>query len=138
MAYRYAGEQRYLDAAKRVAHYVCANLALNDYIPLIDLRAPKQPVYYDTTAGVCAACGLLELSEHVPPLEKNLYVQSAVRCLKAVTERFCEWNPERDSIVTCGSARYDRAWDRQVPIIYGDYFLAEGVLRLLERDFLIW
>lgn len=138
LAYRYAGEQRYLDAAKRVAHYVCANLALNDYIPLIDFRAPEQPVYYDTTAGVCTACGLLELSEHVPPLEKHLYVQSAVRCLKAVTERFCEWNPETDSIVACGSARYDREWDRQVPIIYGDYFLVEGVLRLLGRDFLIW
>lgn len=138
LAFRYVRDERYLDAAKRVAHYFCANLALDDYIPLIDFRAPGQPVYYDTTAGVCAACGLLELSEHVPPLEKRLYVQSAVRCLKAVTERFCEWDPEKDSIVACGSARYDREWDRQVPIIYGDYFLVEGMLRLLDRDFLIW
>ncbi len=65
-------------------------------------------------------------------------MQSAVRCLKAVTERFCEWDPEMDSIVACGSARYDRERDRQVPIIYGDYFLVEGMLRLLDRDFLIW
>lgn len=138
LAYRYVGKAEYLDAAKRSAHYVCANLALNDYIPLIDFRAPDEPVYYDTTAGVCAACGLLELSEHVPPLEKRLYVQSAVRCLKAVTDRFCDWDPVTDGIVGGGSARYDREWDRQVPIIYGDYFLIEGVLRLLERDFLIW
>ncbi|MEG0216673.1 MAG: glycosyl hydrolase family 88, partial [Hungatella sp.] len=119
-------------------HYFCANLAIQNDIPLIDFRAPEQPVYVDTTAGVCGACGLLELSEHVKPLEKKLYVASAVKCLKAVTERFCEWDPQKDSILAHGSARYDRESDRQVPIIYGDYFLLEGILRLLERDFLIW
>lgn len=138
LAYKYTCNEAYLDAAKRVAHYFCANLALNDYVPMLDFRAPEEPVYYDTTAGVCAACGLLELSEHVNPLEKNLYVKSAVRCLKAVTERFCQWDPEQDSILNYGSARYDRASDRQVPIIYGDYFLVEGILRLLNKDFLIW
>lgn len=138
LAYRYTGEKACLDAAKRTAHYFCANLALNDYIPLIDFRAPARPVYYDTTAGVCGACGLLELSEHVGPLEKELYVKSAVRCLKAVTDHFCDWNPDKDSIVSHGSARYDRESDRMVPIIYGDYFLTEGILRLLDRDFLIW
>lgn len=138
LAYKYTSNEAYLDAAKRVAHYFCANLALNDYVPMLDFRAPEEPVYYDTTAGVCAACGLLELSEHVNPLEKDLYVKSAVRCLKAVTERFCQWDPEQDSILNYGSARYDRASDRQVPIIYGDYFLVEGILRLLNKDFLIW
>lgn len=138
LAYRYTGNEAYLDAAKRVAHYFCANLAINDYIPLIDFRAPVQPVYYDTTAGVCAACGLLELSGHVRIQEKDLYVKSAVRCLKAVTDRFCQWDPEKDSVVSFGSARYDRESDRHVPIIYGDYFLTEGILRLVNRDFLIW
>lgn len=138
LAYRYTGNEAYLDAAKRVAHYFCANLAINEYIPLIDFRAPEQPVYYDTTAGVCGACGLLELAEHVPLLEKKLYAESAVLCLKAVAERFCEWDPETDSILSYGSARYDRESDRQVPIIYGDYFLLEGILRLLNRDFLVW
>ena len=138
LAYKYTSNEAYLDAAKRVAHYFCANLALNDYVPMLDFRAPEEPVYYDTTAGVCAACGLLELSEHVNPLEKDLYVKFAVRCLKAVTERFCQWDPEQDSILNYGSARYDRVSDRQVPIIYGDYFLVEGILRLLNKDFLIW
>ncbi|MBT9778155.1 glycosyl hydrolase family 88 [Clostridium sp. MCC353] len=138
LAYRYTGNEAFLDAAKRTAHYFCANLALNGYIPLIDFRAPAQPVYYDTTAGVCGACGLLELSEHVSPLEKDLYVKSAVRCLKAAADGFCNWNPETDSILGHGSARYDREYDREVPIIYGDYFLTEGILRLLDKDFLIW
>lgn len=68
-----------------------------------------------------AACGLLELAEHVKPLEKQLYIQSAIRCLKGA-ERFCRWEPDVDAVLDYGSARYDRAADRHVPLIYGDYF----------------
>lgn len=138
LAYRYTKDPACLDAAKRTAHYFCANLALNGYVPLLDFRAPREPVYVDTTAGACAACGLLELAEHVGELEKDLYLRSGVRCLKALTERFCDWDPDRDGILDGGSARYDREWDREIPIIYGDYFLIEGSLRLLEKGFLIW
>lgn len=137
LAYRYTGKEVYLDAAKRTAHYFMANVALTKYVPLIDFRAPKEPVYYDTTAGVCAACGLLELSEHVKPLEKELYVQSALECLKGI-EFFCCWDPDKDAVLDGGSARYDRASDREVPIIYGDYFLTEAILRLSGKSFLIW
>ena len=137
LAYRYTGNENYLDAAKRTAHYFMANVALTKYVPLIDFRAPKEPVYYDTTAGVCAVCGLLELSEHVKPLEKDLYVQSALECLRAI-ELFCCWDPDRDAVLDGGSARYDRASDRQVPIIYGDYFLTEAILRLTGKSFLAW
>lgn len=138
LAYRYTGNQRYLDAAKGTAHYVCANLAVHDFIPLLDFRAPAQPVYYDTTAGVCAACGMLEISEHVGPFEKELYVLSAIKILKAVIEKFCQWDLETDGILTGGSAKYHRAGDRHKSLIYGDYFLLEGILRLLDQDFLIW
>ena len=106
LAYRYTKNQAYLDAAKRSAHYFMANVALNDYIPLLDSGAEGAGLY-DTTAGACAACGLLELSEHVGEYEKPLYVQSALRCLKAV-QAFCEWDPDKDSILDGGSARYDR------------------------------
>ena len=54
--------------------------------------------------------------------------------LKAV-QAFCEWDPDKDSILDGGSARYDRASDRQVPIIYGDYFLTEAILRLEKKHF---
>jgi len=138
LSYRYTGKQEYLDAAKRTAHYFIANAALADYDVVIDFRAPKEPVYYDNTAAACAACGLLELSGHVPELERELYVKPALKLLLRLTERFCNWNEDEDGITTHGSARYDRASDREVPIIYGDYFLVEGILRLLDRAFLIW
>ncbi|NOU79469.1 glycosyl hydrolase family 88 [Paenibacillus sp. LMG 31459] len=138
LSYRYTQKQEYLDAAKRSAHYFIANTAVNDYEVVIDFRSPEEPVYYDTTAAVCAACGLLELSEFVGEYEKGLYIKSAVRLLRKIDEKFCEWNPDLDSIVSHGSAKYHRESDREVPIIYGDYFFLEAILRLLNRDFLIW
>lgn len=138
LSFRYTGKKEYLDAAKRTAHYFCANAALRDYEVVIDFRAPGEPVYYDTTAAVCAACGLLELSDFVGEYEKPLYIKSAVRLLKKIAAKFCEWDPKLDSIVSHGSAKYHRESDREVPIIYGDYFFLEGILRLLDKDFLIW
>jgi unsaturated chondroitin disaccharide hydrolase len=138
LSYRYTGKQEYLEAAKRTAHYFMANASLNDYEVVIDFRAPAEPVYYDTTAAVCAACGMLELSEFVGEHEKQLYIQSAVRLLRKIDEKFCQWDPAVDSIVSHGSGRYHRESDREVPIIYGDYFFLEGILRLLDRDTLIW
>ncbi len=138
LSYRYTGKQEYLDGSKRAAHFFLANAAMQDYDVLLDFRAPEEPVYYDNTAAACAACGLLELSEHVPELEKRLYVNGALKLLRRLTERFCNWEPREDGVTTHGSARYNRASDREVPIIYGDYFLLEGILRLLDKDFLIW
>lgn len=137
LAYRYLKQPKYLNAAKTVAHYFLANVALNDYVPVIDFRAPGEPVYLDTTAGVCAACGMLELARFTGEYESPLYIRSAINCLRA-TEAYCVWEPSTDSILSHGSARYDRASDREVPIIYGDYFLTEGILRLKEQAFLIW
>ncbi|MEK8215464.1 glycoside hydrolase family 88 protein [Paenibacillus sp. FSL L8-0463] len=138
LSYRYTKKLEYLNAAKRAAHYFIASAAVNDYEVVIDFRSPEEPVYYDTTAAVCAACGLLELSEFVGEYEKGLYIKAAVRLLRKIDEKFCEWNPEMDSIVSHGSGKYHRESDREVPIIYGDYFFLEAILRLLDRDFLIW
>lgn len=138
LSYRYTGRVEYLDTAKRVAHYFMAETDRTGGIPFIDFRAPSEPVYRDTTAGVCAACGLLEIAEHVPELEKDFYRDGAVRLLRAVEKQYCNWETEYDSIVAMGSGSYGTEHDRHVPIIYGDYFLVEAVLRLLGKDKLIW
>ncbi len=136
--YRYTNDNTYLDVAKKIAHYFIANVAIHNYLPLLDFRAPKEPVYYDSTAGACAACGLLELSKHVGKYEKQLYIQSAISILQSMEKSFCNWNIEEDGILGYGSARYNRADDREVPIIYGDYFFIEAILELLGKGFLIW
>ena len=138
LGYKYTGKIEYLEASKQVAHYFLANAAITDYVPLLDFRAPKEPVYYDTTAGAIAACGLLALAEVVDIFEKRLYAEGALKILKAIEKKHCNWNPEEDSIVDFGSAKYHREEDREVPIIYGDYFYIEGIFRLLEKSFMMW
>lgn len=136
LSYLYTKEERYLDAAKQAAHYFIANAALTDYIPLLDFRAPQEPKLVDTTAGVITACGLLELSKHVGELERPLYVESAMRMLRAMVEKCCDWDEETDAILGYGSGAYHK--DVHHPIIYGDYFLLEAVLRILGKDTLLW
>ena len=138
LSYRYTGKKEYLETAKKVANYFIAQTDQTGHVALVDFRAPKEPVYWDSTAAVCAACGLLEIAEHVDEFEKQFYVEAAVKMLKATDERFCNWAPEYDSIVQMGSGSYHTDHDKHVPIIYGDYFFMEAVLRLLDKDILIW
>lgn len=139
ISYAHTKEERYLDAAKRAAHYFIANVGVNDYLPLCDFRAPKEPLYYDSTAGACAICGLLEIAEHVPQLEKELYMRSALKILQAMEKSFCDWNPETDGLLGMGRVAYHEDKEPyQVSIIYGDYFFLEAVLRFMGKDFFIW
>lgn len=135
---RHTGREDYLFAAKRVAHYFLACVAETDYLPLVDFRAPAEPVYWDATAGACAACGLLEIARQVSELERALYVHGALKLLHALDTRCCDWDETRDGIVAMGSGSYFTEHDRHAKIIYGDYFLLEAVLRLLDRDVLLW
>lgn len=136
LSYRYTKNTEYLDAAKRSAHYFLASSAMTDYIPLADFRAPQEPVIYDTSAGLCAACGMLEIAEHVPEYEKPLYIDGALKLLKAITEKCCDWELDNDAITRMSTRAYDSG--RHIHLIYGDYFLTEAILRLTGEGFLIW
>lgn len=138
LAFLHTGKEEYLVASKRAAHYFIANIALTDYVSLVDFRAPKEPVLWDTTACACAACGLLQIADMVPELEQDLYRESAVRILTKLEKDYCNWNPDEDGILQYGTAAYHRKEDAHVPIIYGDYFLVEGFLRLMGKGFFIW
>lgn len=138
LSYRYIGDKSYLDTAKKTAHYFMTNTALTGYVPLCDFRQPQSPAYLDTSAGLCAACGLLEIAEHVEEHEKWIYREHAARMVKAIAEQHCDWNPAKDSIVQNCKVDYHSSQDKQTDLIYADYFLTEAVLRLMGNDFLIW
>lgn len=139
LSYHHTGKQAYLDAAKQSAHYVIANFARNDWLPVVDFRSPADPLKYDSTAAMISACGFLEIASHVGEHEKPLYTTSALRLLRTCEQAFADWDLERDGIIGKGTAAYHGGvQDTEVPIIYGDYFFTEAILRLLGKDFLIW
>lgn len=137
LSYRYTGKTEYINAAKRVAAYFMMNVILTGYIPLADFRAPSEPTYFDTTAGAAAACGLLEIAQHVDECERDMYIKNAKLLINAINEKWCDYDPSADGIVGGGSVRYhsDKHHEK---IIYGDYFFIEAVLRLEGKDFMIW
>lgn len=140
LSYRHTGDESFLNTAKQCAHYCIANLAVNDWLPLVDYRQPAEPLKYDSTAAMCTACGLLEIASHVDEAEARFYTEAAYRILRACDAKFANWNPEQDSIVAGGTFFYHdpTGMNTEVPIIYADYFLIEAILRLKGKDLFEW
>lgn len=137
LSYIHTGNTKYLDIAKRVAHYFIAAVCA-DYLPRCDFRSPAEPLYYDSTAGAIAACGLLEIANQVPAFEKDLYSRAAMRILKNMEENFCDWSEEEDAILMMGTEAYGHMARKNVPIIYGDYFFAEAIYKCIGGKELFW
>lgn len=53
LSYLHTGKTDYLETAKKVAHYFISEVAKTDWIPVVDFRAPQEPVMIDTSAGMC-------------------------------------------------------------------------------------
>ncbi len=144
LSYIHTKEERYLNAAKRVANYFIANCC-DDWIPRIDFRAPAEPVYYDTPAGVCTACGLIELGKLLPENEGGMYTHAALKMLRAICDKFGNFDEEQDFVIGGGSIRYPGETDYSktpakvhIPIIYTDYYFTEALLKLKGSEFLPW
>ena len=140
LSYRHTGDESFLNTAKQCAHYCIANMAVNDWLPLVDYRQPAQPLKYDSTAALCTACGLLEIAGHVEENEARFYTEAACHILRACDEKFANWDPDEDAITTGGTFFYHDpdGTNTEVPIIYGDYFFIEALLRLKGKALFEW
>ena len=141
LSYKHTGDARYLDAAKRIAHYFIANCC-DDWLPRVDFRAPAEPVYYDSTAGACAACGLIEIAKCVGENEGGMYINAAVNILKALDKNFNDYSPENDAMLGYGTVLYPNRKEQMKgvhkSIIYADFFYTEAILKLLGSEFNPW
>ena len=139
LSYIHTKKPEYLETAKKVAHNFISNLVLDDWLPVVDFRAPEEPKRYDSTAGAIAACGLIEIAKNVGENEQKLYLSAAINVLRAMEAKFCNWEKNEDSVLQMGTERYnsDGKGDH-IPIIYGDYFFTEAILKLRGEEFLPW
>ncbi|MBR0276925.1 MAG: glycoside hydrolase family 88 protein [Clostridia bacterium] len=141
LSYIHTNDKKYLDTAKKVANYFISCLSEEkDYLPLCDFRAPKEPVIYDSTAGACAACGLIEIANCAGEYEKSLYLNAAIKLLKAMTEKFTDFSEDTDPVLLYGTESYHTE-NPHIPIIYGDYFYIEAIYKLINEkkdDMLFW
>lgn len=138
LSYAHTKKVVYLETAKRIAAYFIAMVSQHNHISIVDFRAPEKPEIIDTSAGLCAACGLLEIAKWVPIHEQHFYRKAAISILKATVAQYTDWDLKTDGIVQCGTGAYHDQTNREVPLIYSDFYLVEAIVRLLGKDFLIW
>jgi unsaturated chondroitin disaccharide hydrolase len=139
LCYRNFGDDRYLQAAKRVAHFFIANLP-EDRVPYWDFRLPPEVTKYrDSSAGACAACGLLLLSDFVGAVEADLYQSHGESILKSLYENYGAWDDKNEEgLILHGTSNYPENRNIDVPLIYGDYYFVEGLARLRGHKELFW
>ncbi|OXM85267.1 glycoside hydrolase family 88 protein [Paenibacillus rigui] len=139
LSYQYTGDERYLQAAKRVAHFFISQLP-EDHVPHWDFRLPENITRYrDTSAGACAACGLLLIADQVAPVEAESYRKAGEAILHSLYTNYGAWDDEKEEgLVLHGTSHYPEGKNVDVPLIYGDYFFVEGLSRLKGRTERFW
>jgi len=139
LSYHHTGNQAYLDAAKRVAHFFLANLP-EDHVPYWDFRLPPEVrKHRDSSAGAIAASGLLLLADKVGSLESHVYQEPAIRILESLYRNYGAWdNPNEEGLILEGTSHYPEGKNIDVPLIYGDFFFAEGLARLRGASTIFW
>jgi unsaturated chondroitin disaccharide hydrolase len=125
LSHRYTGEDRYLEAALRVARKFIAQLD-EDIVPVWDFRLPPgAPRVRDASAAAVAVCGFQEL-------QKLGAADESIRNAKnALLERICRAD-YLDTTETCRGVLKSAYGNEVAYSSWGDYFLMEALARELE------
>ncbi|MEU3527587.1 hypothetical protein AB0E62_27575 [Streptomyces sp. NPDC038707] len=128
--YRRTGDTGFRDTARKLADFAVEALT-PDHIPVWDYRAPQQPYdVKDASAGAIMACGLLDLHAATG---RRAYRDVALRILTALSETCLTRNSARAEAVVARCTRNRPAEDGiEISLPYADYYLLEGMLRVLR------
>ena len=135
LAYLNTRDERYLDAAKRIASYFVAHIR-PDGLTDCDFCQPKDEVRIDNIAGACAACGLMELAKATGDSQ---WQEAAEKLVDGLIDHCCDWSEDRCGVLThCTASYHDDGAGRHTNITYGDYFLVEALAKLRGTDPMLW
>ena len=123
--------RKYLTASKNVAAYFLSHLPENK-VPYWDFRTEEKDRWVlDSSASACAASGLMELSNLVKDTSEQIfYRDKALEILKGLYDNFFDHSEESQAMILSGTVNYANNKHINVPIIYGDYFFTEALIKL--------
>ncbi|WP_298762542.1 glycoside hydrolase family 88 protein [uncultured Polaribacter sp.] len=131
MAYRYTKDKRYLNQAKATAAFVLNHKNLpEDGIPYWDYDAPNIPNEpRDVSAGAIVASALIELYGFT---KEESYLNYSKKFLKNVqtSTYILPGNIEAPFILDHSSGDWSKRAEMDEPIVYGDYYFLEALLRI--------
>ena len=133
MCYRETGDPSYLDRAVKCAEYFINHPRLpEDLVPYWDYDAPGIPDEpRDASAAAITASALLELAKYAPGKEKS-YCGTARKILTSLaSDRYLIPAGKKCGFLIDHSVGSKPSGSQvDVPIIYGDYYFLEALLRL--------
>ena len=129
--YRRTGQAEFLTTARRLADFALSKLT-PDNVPVWDYLAPQAPNdIKDASAGAIMACGLLDIAEITHHAH---YRDAAIRILTAISKTCLTTASTRaDAVVARGTRNRPAEDGIEVSLPYADYYLLEGILRVLDR-----
>jgi unsaturated chondroitin disaccharide hydrolase len=135
LSYHYTGEERYLEASRKIADYVISSIPDSFLVP-IDYRQPKDVDLEDSTAAAITASGLIELANGLS-VGQDKYLDAALKLLMTLDEKRCSWRDDTDNILNKCAVDY-HGTEHDMSIIYGDYYFIEAVMKLAGNSLRIF
>ena len=117
-----------------MANYFLSHLP-EDKVPYWDFRStPDLQWVKDASASACVASGLMELSNLLEDeAEKNFYKKQGMEILKALYDIRFDNEPNSQAMILGGTVNCLKKRHINVPIIYGDFFFTEGLLKAQNK-----
>ncbi|MEW4370377.1 glycoside hydrolase family 88 protein [Paenibacillus kandeliae] len=130
LSYAYTAKTRYLELAQRIADYFLEQLD-EQVVPCWDWRAPSEQRHLiDSSATAIAASSLLELSNYVIKSERRRFQRAALIGVKGLYEQYSTRHTDDEGLITDAYVADSEQRHLHVPVIYGDYFFTEALVKL--------
>ena len=128
ISYKHTGDVKYLQTSQKVAKFIMDHMP-SDYVPYADYLAPDEPARKkDSSAGAITACGFILLGRLTG--DKS-YTEYAEKILDGLYQT-CYAPEESQAVLLHGNIAYhaEDPAERDISIIYGDYFFLEALMML--------
>jgi unsaturated chondroitin disaccharide hydrolase len=136
--YRETKDTAYLSQACHIADYILNHPRLPaDLIPYWDYNAPASSnPPRDASAAAVTASALIELSQILSTTAGATYLQKARTMLQSLCSSayFATANTNGNFLLKHSTGHLPAGTEIDVPLIYADYYLLEGLLRLRAID----
>ena len=140
LSYTYTGDASLLEIAKSTAHYFLNRLQ-SDYCTNWDFLYTSDDDQRDSSAVAIAICGLLELAKQLPITDPDRQIyEAAAKTLTAKLIEHYMYQPEEGSngILKAGVYAYKTNLCVNEPVIWGDYYFMEALVRLTRSWRMYW
>jgi len=130
--FRHKADPNLIATAAKLANYFLNRLP-DDLVCCWDLIFTGPPEPRDSSAAAIAACGLLELTEHLPPTDpdREAYQGAAVAIVKSLAEFYANApDAAGTGIVRHAVYHMPNRIGVDESCIWGDYFYLEALMRL--------